>query len=76
MDRKNYIGDRIRKARNEAKPPITQNELIARLEILGIIINQSSLSKIENGSRPVSDIEADAFSKALKVSISWLFEKA
>ena len=75
MERKNYIGDRIRKARNEAKPLITQNELIARLEILGIFINQSSLSKIENGSRPVSDIETSAFAEALRVPIPWLFEK-
>ena len=76
MDRKNYIGQRIRKARKEAKPQITQVELIARLEILGVFMNQASLSKVENGNRPVSDIEVKAFAEALKVPVSWLFEKS
>ena len=75
MESKNYIGPRIRKARKEAKPPVTQIELIARLEILDVFINQASLSKIENGNRPVSDIEVKAFAEALKVPVSWLFEK-
>jgi len=36
-------------------------------------IDQSALSKIESGQRPVLDVEAAALSKALNVPISWLF---
>lgn len=61
----------IRKA---AKPPITQLELVARLQTLGVVLDQSGLSKIENGQRPVTDIEVVAFSKALSAPIGTLFE--
>ncbi|GAH40010.1 unnamed protein product, partial [marine sediment metagenome] len=42
---------------------------------LGLSIDQSGLSKIENGQRPVADIEVAALAKALKVSIAWLFSE-
>jgi hypothetical protein len=32
-------------------------------------------SKIDNQQRPVADIEVVALAKALKASISWLFEE-
>jgi len=47
---------------------------MARLQVLGMVIDQSGLSKIENGQRPVSDIEVVALAKALKVSVAWLLE--
>jgi len=49
--------------------------LAARLQIQGIRIERSGLSKIETGRRPVTDIEAVAFAKALKVSVAWLLEE-
>lgn len=55
-----------------ANPPITQTDLIARLQLSGILIDQSTLSKIENQQRPVTDIEVVALAKALKVSTEWL----
>jgi transcriptional regulator with XRE-family HTH domain len=36
------------------------------------MMDQSTLSKIENGQRPVTDIELVALAKALKVSSAWL----
>jgi transcriptional regulator with XRE-family HTH domain len=36
------------------------------------MIDQSTLSKIENGQRPVTDLEVAALAKALKVSAAWL----
>lgn len=72
MGKRNIVGDRVRHARKIAKPPITQIDLVARLQLLGVIIDQSGLSKIENGQRPVSDIEVLALAKALKVSVAWL----
>lgn len=76
MDKRNIVGARVRQARKVAKPLITQADLVGRLQVLGVTMDQSGLSKIESGQRPVSDIEVAALAKALKVSISWLFEEA
>jgi transcriptional regulator with XRE-family HTH domain len=73
---KNKVGSRVRKARKMATPEITQLDLVARLQSLGLSIDQSTLSKIENGQRPVTDIEVAALAKALRVSVSWLFDEA
>jgi transcriptional regulator with XRE-family HTH domain len=72
MERKNVVGIRIREARKKAKPPLTQLELLARLQVLGVTIEQPALSKIESGDRPVTDIEVIALAKVLKVSADWL----
>lgn len=72
MNEKNIIGTRIRKARKIANPSITQKDLVARLQLLGIKIDQSGVSKIEKGQRPVTDIEVVALAKALRVSLAWL----
>jgi len=66
--KRNIVGLRVRQARLANKPRITQQELVARLQVLGMMIDQSGLSKIENGQRPVSDVEVVALAKALKVS--------
>lgn len=72
MKGRNVVGTRIVQARRSAKPPITQADLQARLQILGVMMDQSMISKIENGQRPVTDVEVVAFAKALKVSVAWL----
>lgn len=74
MGKRNIVGTRVRQARKAVRPPITQRDLAARLQLLGIVIDQSGLSKIESGRRPVSDIEIVALAKALKVSVEWLLE--
>jgi transcriptional regulator with XRE-family HTH domain len=71
---KNLVGSRVRHARKKAKLPITQTELVARLQVLGIRIDQAGISKIESGQRPVFDTEVVALAKALKVSVEWLLE--
>ena len=74
MEKKNLVGTRVQQARKKAKPPITQSELVARLQVLGMKIDQSGLSKLESGRRPVFDTEVVALAKALRVSIAWLLE--
>lgn len=71
---KNVVGIRVRQTRLLSDPKVTQGELVARLQVLGTMIDQSTLSKIENGQRPVTDIELIALAKALKVSPSSLLE--
>ena len=74
VEKRNIVGIRVRQARKAAEPPITQSDLIARLQLLDMNIDQSGLSKIENGQRPVSDIEIVALAKALKVTEEWLLK--
>ena len=73
MRRKNIVGPRVRKARKESQ--VTQTELAAQLQLLGISIDRSAIAKLESGRRPASDIEVAAIAKVLKVPISWLFEE-
>jgi transcriptional regulator with XRE-family HTH domain len=72
---KNVIGGRVRKARKNAKPPITQLDLVARLGLQKIKVDQSIVSKIENGTRPVYDYELPKIAKALNVTVDWLLNK-
>lgn len=72
---KNIVGPRVKQARKAVKPQITQLDLVARLQLLGLSIDQSGLSKIENGQQPVTDVEVVALAKALKVSVAWLFRE-
>ena len=69
------MGKRVRQARLAAKPPVTQGDLIARLQLARIEMNQSALSKIENGMRPVTDMELAALAKALNVTSAWLLNE-
>ena len=69
---RNLVGRRVRDGRLKAKPPVTQVELAARLEVMGLKISQAAISKIETGSRPVSDLEVAALAKALGVSAASL----
>ena len=70
---RNIVGSKVKVARRKAKPQITQADLAARLQVKGLKIDRATISKIEIGYREVTDVEAAAISKALGVSISWLF---
>ncbi|MCK4824011.1 helix-turn-helix transcriptional regulator [bacterium] len=72
MPRRNIIGERVRMARERAKPSVTQTDLAARLQVEGLRLERVTISKIETGYREVTDVEAMAIAKALGVSISWL----
>jgi hypothetical protein len=72
MDSRNIVGSRVKQARMMTTPVITQLDLLARLQVLGIKVEQPAISKIESGIRPVSDIEVKALAKALNVTVGWL----
>ncbi len=67
----NIIGPQIKKAREEAG--LTQKELSVKLELMAVYTCRGSISRIENGRRAVTDIEIDAISKILNVSLDYLF---
>ena len=68
--KKNICGDRVRVARINLH--LTQNDLAAKLQLAGIIIERDSISRIEIGTRFVADYELRELSKILKVSVEWL----
>ncbi len=70
-EKKNIIGERIREAR--IKAGLSQEELSAKLELVPVYICRGSLSRIETGDRTVTDLEIDAISKILRVSLDYLF---
>ena len=70
--KKNICGNRIHEAR--CKMRLTQSELAAQLQINGIIIERDSISRIEIGTRFVSDYELLIISKILNVKLDWLLE--
>jgi transcriptional regulator with XRE-family HTH domain len=71
--RGNIVGERVRVARATAKPPITQEDLVARLQVQGLsYMDQAKVSRIESGERPVVDFELLELSHALNVSVPWL----
>lgn len=76
MAKRNIIGKRVRLARKRAKPHISQLDLAARLQIKGVRLEQAAISKIEAGTREVTDIEIVAIAEALDVSVSWLFGRS
>ncbi|EOS64605.1 helix-turn-helix domain-containing protein [Oscillibacter sp. 1-3] len=68
--RKNLCGDRVREAR--ARTKITQADLAARLQVAGVIMERDSISRIEIGTRFVTDYELSVLSDVLGVSVEWL----
>ncbi|HEV2694735.1 MAG TPA: helix-turn-helix transcriptional regulator [Verrucomicrobiae bacterium] len=71
---RNVVGARIREARLKQRPSVSQDDLAGRLAGLGVSLDRSAISRIESQERYAMDYEVSAIAKALKVSISSLFE--
>lgn len=68
---KNLIGDNVRRIRTEQK--LSQQLLSDRLETLGVYICRGSISRIEDKSRTVTDIELFGLAEVLGIPVSELF---
>lgn len=71
-EKMNLIGGNVRKFRKKKK--ISQQYLSNQLELLGVYVCRGSISRIEDYSRTVTDIELFAIAKVLRVDIKDLFE--
>jgi hypothetical protein len=69
---KNIVGPRIRRARLEFKPPLTQDQLSGRLAAKGLTLDRVAITKIESLNRSVFDFELPVFAEVLKVDLRWL----
>lgn len=71
---KNISGANIEKIRKQLG--MKQTTLVSKMQLFGVDINPSSLSKLEGQTRLASDIELKAIAKILGVSIDTLVADA
>lgn len=71
---RNIVGEKVRQARKEHDPKLTQAELAIKLQLLAWKIDRSGVAKIEAGLRQVTDMEVVILAKALSVPVAWFFE--
>lgn len=69
----NLIGANVKKYRK--KQHMSQQYLSNQLELMGVYVCRGSVSRIEDFSRTVTDIELYAIAEILKVSVLDLFGK-
>ena len=72
-ERKNMVGNRVREFRIARK--MSQQRLSDKLETIAVYICRGSVSRIEDGTRTVSDIELYGLSKILGVPVGDFFEE-
>ncbi|MGN0536828.1 MAG: helix-turn-helix domain-containing protein [Acutalibacteraceae bacterium] len=70
LGNRNLIGARVEASRK--KKNMKQKELLAQLQVYGVDMNASGLSKLEGQIRYVTDIELVALADILEVSVAYL----
>ena len=70
--KRNISGERIRLARLECR--YSQQALAAKVQTVGVILEQEAISRIENGARMVQEYELRALDSQLGKSTDWLLE--
>ncbi|TGY42816.1 XRE family transcriptional regulator [Clostridium sartagoforme] len=65
---RNLFGDIIKNKRVILN--LSQEDLVAKLNLLGLEINQSDLSRIESFKRPIYDYELYCLCKVLNINIA------
>lgn len=73
-EKTNITGKRIKSA--SIKAGLSQQQLSNKLELSAVYVCRGSVSRIENGERAVTDIEIDAISKVLGVTLDYLFGRS
>lgn len=67
---RNIVGAKIESQRKSIN--MKQKDLLTQLQIKGIDLNASGLSKLEGQLRYVTDFELKALSEVLGVTVNWL----
>lgn len=68
----NMIGENVRKFRKKKR--MSQQALSNKLELMGVYVCRGSVSRIEDKSRTVTDIELYGIAEVLGVGIEELFK--
>lgn len=69
---RNLCGPRIRALREQAG--LSQEELMARLQLMGMDSERGVIKRIENGDRAVSDLELQLLARFFQVSYEYLID--
>ena len=69
----NICADRVRLGRALHKPPLTQEDLARKIQLMGYAdITKVTISRIEKNQRHVCDAELRLLAQALNVTMEWL----
>ena len=68
----NNIGKYVREARLSTNPKTTQKDLAAYMQSNGLNIDDSGISKIENGTRAVTTNELEVIAAKVRKPLYWL----
>ena len=68
----NICGDKVRLGRAMHKPPLRQEDLARKINLMGMEITPLIISRIEKNQRHVCDAELMMLAKALGVTMEWL----
>ena len=71
-EQKNLVGNKVKQLRQEKG--LSQQQLSDKLETLAIYICRCSISRIEDGSRTVTDIELMGLSQILSTPVEDFFK--
>ena len=72
-EKKNLIGGNLKKIRTRLK--LSQQDVSNKLELLGVYVCRGSVSRIEDYSRTVTDIELFALAEVLGVDPKELYSE-
>lgn len=70
--KKNLVGPRVRHLREREK--LSQEELMAQLQLLGMDSERGVIKRIENGDRAVSDLEIRLLAQYFHVTYKYLLD--
>lgn len=71
-EQKNLVGNKVKQLRQEKG--LSQQQLSDKLETLAIYICRGSISRIEDGSRTVTDIELMGLAQILSTPVEDFFK--
>jgi transcriptional regulator with XRE-family HTH domain len=70
---RNVFGPALRRAREESRLHLTQSDLAEIMTEMGLSIDRSAISRIENQERAITEIEVMYFCAALRIDPAKLF---
>lgn len=70
---KNVAGERIRERRLKLR--LSQAALAAKAQVEGVTLEQDSVSRIESGTRILTDYELMILARVLGVTADWLLDR-
>lgn len=70
--KKNAVGPRVRALREKAG--LSQEQLMAQLQLMGLDAERGVIKRIEGGQRAVSDLEIRLLARYFKVTYEYLLD--